>query len=50
LWWLAFVSLLLWQQLGWFNVVVPVAVLLWPGTLEEFRKYVVSVRQLRYAE
>ena len=50
LWWLAFVSLLLWQQLGWFSVIVPVAVLLWPGTLEEFRKYLVSVRQLRYAE
>jgi len=44
------VSLLLWQQLGWLSVIVPVAVLLWPGTLVEFRKYLVSVRQLRYAE
>ena len=50
LWWLGFVSLLLWQQLGWFSIVVPAGVLLWPGTLKEFRKYLVSVRQLRYAE
>jgi len=50
LWWLAFVSLLLWQQLGWLSIAVPVAVSVWPPTVEEFRKYLVSVRQIRYAE
>jgi PST family polysaccharide transporter len=50
LWWLALVSLLFWKQLGWLSVIVPVGVFLWPGTLQEFRKYLVSVRQLRYAE
>ena len=50
LWWLAFVSLLFWHQIGWLSVIAPVVRILWPGTLQEFRKYLVSVRQLRYAE
>jgi O-antigen/teichoic acid export membrane protein len=50
LWWLAFVSLLFWHQIGWFSVVVPVIAMLWPGTLQQLRKYMVSARQLRYAE
>ena len=50
LWWLAFVSLLFWHQIGWFSVIVPVIVMLWPGTLQQLQKYMLSARQLRYAE
>jgi O-antigen/teichoic acid export membrane protein len=50
LWWLAFVSLLFWHQIGWVSVIAPVIAMLWPGTSQQLRTYMISARQLRHAE
>jgi PST family polysaccharide transporter len=50
LWWLAFVSMLFWQQLGWLSLAVPVVAMCWPDTVRELRRYRTSVGSLRYVE
>ena len=49
-WWVAYVSLLFWQQLGWFCLIGPVLAISWPGTLRELRKYAATVARLRYVD
>lgn len=47
LWWAALVSILFWQTLGWFSLVVPLIALAWPGTVRQFKEYVISLVGLR---
>lgn len=48
LWWAALVSILFWQQLGWWSMVAPLMAVAWPGTVRELKKYAINFAGLRH--